>query len=189
MPVLPETEIIAKARAGDVQAFRILVEKHQAFAYSLSYRFLGNASDAEDVTQECFIRLWKNLPRYRAEVKMTTWLYKIITNLCLDALKSSHHRQSKRSANLESAETGQGSTATDQGIIQEELRDAIVKMAERLTPKQKAVFILRDLEDLSMDEVEDVLSMSPGNIKSNLYYARVSMSNMLRKYYQEEKPL
>lgn len=187
MPTLSESEIISKAMAGDIHAFRWIVEKHQAFAHSLSYSFVGNTSDAQDITQEAFIRLWKNLPRYRADVKLKTWLYKIITNLCLDHLKSGYHTQSRLSKGFDAHSSIKDPIMADHIVIKEELRQAMLKIAEKLTPKQKAVFVLRDLEDLTMNEIGEILSTSTGNIKSNLYYARMKMSELIRKYYEERK--
>ena len=187
MPTLSEPEVIAKAVSGDSDAFRLLVEKHQAFVISLSYRFVGNRNDAQDIAQETFLRLWKNLARYRAEVKLTTWLYKIVTNLCLDFLKSKHGRQVRNKDALHHDFAIADPTGADQGLMNEELRVAILKLTEELTPKQKAVLVLRDLEELPVQEVSDILSMSPGNVKSNLYYARIKMSELIRQYYQEPK--
>lgn len=187
MSSLPEHEIIKRAVAGDMYAFRQLVEKHQGFAFSLSYRFVGCESDAEDIVQEAFVRLWKNLPRYRYEVKLTTWLYKIIINLCLDFLKSREVKRRKTTENLNNAKEFTDLITPQQELENSELRTAIIRLAEKLTPKQRAVFVLRDLEDLPMQDISDILSMSRGNVKSNLYYARLKMSGLLREYYQEKK--
>jgi RNA polymerase sigma-70 factor, ECF subfamily len=180
-----ESEIIEKAIGGDAQAFRWLVEKYQRFAFSLAYRFLNSSSDAQDVTQEAFIRLWKHLPRYRFDIKVTTWLYKIITNLCLDQLKSAHRKHSRqiRDADYPVADA----LLTDQRLLDEEFKAIVIQMTEALTPKQKAVFILRDLEELPMKEISEVLTMSSGNVKSNLYYARIKMSKLIGQYYEERK--
>lgn len=175
-------QIINQARNGDTRAFREIVDEYQAFAYSVSYRFLGNAEDAEDVVQEAFIRLWKNLKNYKSEVKLTTWLYRIIANLCLDFLKSVYGRQRKNKVDVEHISLY--SVGSDQSMQAGELNELIQEAAAALTPKQKAVFILRDLEGLSVEEVCGILSMSAGNVKSNLYYARQQMSEKLKKYYQ-----
>jgi RNA polymerase sigma-70 factor (ECF subfamily) len=188
MPALSEPQIIEKAVSGDRYAFRLLVENHQGFVYGLAYRFLANTADAEDVAQETFIRLWKNLARYKPEVKITTWLYKITTNLCLDHLRSKHAKQSRFSVSTERQFSIGGGTSADQPLIDEELAGLAVRMAEELTPKQKAVFLLRDIENLEVSEVCEILTTSPGNVKSNLYYARVRISGMLNKYYAERKP-
>jgi RNA polymerase sigma-70 factor (ECF subfamily) len=187
MPDSLEFEIIEKAIAGDEYAFRLLVEKHQVFAYSLSYRFVSSQDDAADITQEAFIRLWKNISRYRPEVKLTTWLYKIITNLCLDYLKSKHRKHQKRMRPIDNHHSIMDPVGTDQPLLDQEFKRLVLEMTNELTPKQKAVFILRDIEELEMKEISEILSMSAGNVKSNLYYARIKMSELVKKCYQEKK--
>jgi RNA polymerase sigma-70 factor (ECF subfamily) len=187
MPNLLESEVIKKAIAGDAHAFRLLVERHQAFAYSLSYRFVSSHDDAADITQEAFIRLWKNISRYRVEIKLTTWLYKIITNLCLDYLKSKHRKRHNDMRHVDDLYSITDPMGADKSLLEEEFRMLVLEMTKELTPKQKAVFILRDMEELEMKEISGILSMSTGNVKSNLYYARVKMSELLKKCYQEKK--
>lgn len=189
MPDQSDQELVEKAAAGDTRAFRILVEKHQSFVYAVAYRIVASVADAEDITQEAFIRLWKNLKRYRPDIKLTTWLYKIVTNLCLDFLKSTHGKHSKRMDNVEHHTRIASDGGSDQPILDEELRIAVGKMANNLTPKQRAVFVLRDIEDLSTQEICEILSMSSGNVKSNLYYARIKIGEMLSVFYQIKKPV
>lgn len=176
-------EMITRAKQGDTEAFRDIVNHHQAFAYTVSYRFLGNAEDSEDVVQEGFIRLWKNLHNYKPEVKLTTWLYRILVNQCLDILKSSQRKQQRSTKDVEEGNLIHHS-ATDDDMHRQELHTLIQEAASELSPHQKAVFILSDLEDLPVEEVCSILSMSAGNVKSNLYYARQKMSEKLKKYYQ-----
>lgn len=188
MPDPSDREIVAKAIAGDRQAFRQLVERHQQFVYALAYRFTGRAMDAEDITQEVFIRLWKNLARYRDDVLLTTWLYKITTNLCLDLLKSAHNKHARQTVDVAGTKMVSDSPA-DGPVLEEELKMAMEKFAAALSPKQKAVFILRDLEDRDMDEIAELLEMSPGQVKSNLYYARKKVSEDITLHYQSRKPV
>lgn len=93
MPNLNQRELIESAIAGDHQAFRVIVEAFQGFVYSIAFRFTGNTDDAEDLTQEAFIRLWKNLNRFDPQREMKKWLGKIISNLCLDYLKSARKKR------------------------------------------------------------------------------------------------
>ena len=188
MPEPSDRELVEKAATGDTQAFRRLVEKHQSFAYALAYRIVANAADAEDITQEAFIRLWKNLNRYRPEIKLTTWLYKIVTNLCLDFLKSGYNKNSKGMRELEH-HTAASERSADQSVLDEELRIALEKMTNELTPKQKAVFVLRDIDDLTTAEICEIMSMSSGTVKSNLYYARKKIGEMLSIFYQTKNPV
>ena len=187
MPDPSDQHIIAKAITGDGPAFRQLVERHQGFVYRLACRFVGTVGDAEDITQEAFIRLWKNLHRYKPEIKVTTWLYKIVTNLCLDFLKSRDNRSSKRMTDIyEHSEIPSNST-TDQPILTEELLLAVERLTAELGPKQKAVFILRDLEEVEVGEIAQILSMDAGQVKSNLYYARRKIGDLINVYYQTRK--
>ena len=178
-----EKEIIKMAIAGNAEAFREIVSQNQSFLYAVAYRFLGEAEDAEDVVQESFIRMWKSLQTYRPEVNISTWLYKIAVNLCLDILKSSYRKRQKSNVDASKA-WNLSSNAVDHEIHAHELHALIQEAASELTPKQKAVFVLRDLEGMPVEEVCDILSMSANNVKSNLYHARQQMSEKLKMYYQ-----
>ena len=180
-----ELDLIESAKRGDQQAFRKLVELHQRFAYQVAYRMMGNSNDAEDVVQEAFVKLWKNLSKYRWEVKLTTWLYKIVTNQCLDHLKSAASKQKSLNKDIEfSLHVSDGSDPEKQ-FSDQELVEVITTLARRLTPKQQAVFVLRDLEGLSVEEVCEILDMPSGKLKSNLYYARMKIREDLTLYYKE----
>ena len=108
--------------AGDTFAFREVVEKNQAFAYSLSFRLVADSGEAEDITQEAFLRLWKHLPNYRFEIKLTTWLYKIVTNLCLDYLKSRHGRRQKQWRSMSDHHEVPDASTADALLLDEEFR-------------------------------------------------------------------
>jgi RNA polymerase sigma-70 factor, ECF subfamily len=180
-----ETEIISKAMNGDRQAFRWIVEHHQRFVYAVGYKILGNRVEAEDIAQETFVRLWKNLSKYRSDVKLTTWLYKIATNLCLDHLRSSRHKILLRTVAPDEAVTSQESS--DQQVMATEFSEAVRIFAASLQPRQRAVFVLREVEGLSVKEVSDILSMSSDLIKSNLYHARMQITKWMKEHYSEKK--
>ena len=96
MPAAVAPALIEKAQGGDQYAFRKIVEAHQGFAYAVAFKFVASRVEAEDITQEAFIKLWKNIAKYRPEIKLTTWLYKIIMNLSLDLLKSTIAKSNSR---------------------------------------------------------------------------------------------
>ena len=189
MPESSDYQLILEARAGDESAFRKLVEKYARFSHALACKLVRNTDDAEDIAQEAFIRLWKNLSKYRPEVKVTTWLYTIVTNLCLDHLKSAYSKRQRLTDSFENQNGSVSSFMPEAELMHAELNALLAALAEGLTPKQKAVYILRDMEGLEMEEISVILEMSPGNVKSNLYYARIAISERLKKYYQERKPL
>jgi RNA polymerase sigma-70 factor, ECF subfamily len=185
MPDLTAPDVIEKAMAGDTDAFRTIVEGHQAFAYAVAFRFVGNEDDAEDLVQEAFIKLWKNLTSYRREIKLSTWLYRILVNLCLDFLKSGTAKRKRSNVDIGRGQFVEDGTTPEKEFQHVELMHAVQVAAEGLTPKQRAVFILRDLENFSVAEAMEILSMPAGNVKSNLFYARKKVSEKLKAFYQD----
>lgn len=180
-----ELNLIEKAQRGDSHAFRKLVEMHQRFVYSVAFRFTGNAPDAEDITQEVFIKLWRNLGKYKHGIKLTTWLYQIITNHCLDYLKSASRKNQMKNVEIKLSREITDESNHEQQVENHELLQIVTQLAKQLTPKQQTVFVLRDVEGLSVEEVCKILDMSAEKMKSNLYYARQKIREDLTLYYKE----
>jgi RNA polymerase sigma-70 factor (ECF subfamily) len=174
--------LVVRAQNGDLDAFRQLVEKHQQFVYNVAFRFLSNQEDARDVVQECFIRVWKSLPKFDAQKKLTTWIYKIVTNLCYDEMRRAFRKY--KCDPQEKQKTFDNMISTEDAEItlsNAELAEKIKCVSEQLKPRQRAVFILRDLEELNMREIAEILKISVSAVKSNLFYARLN----IRKKCQE----
>lgn len=176
-------DLIPSASRGDTRAFRQLVEAHQGLVYAVAFRFVRDTHDAEDITQEVFVRVWKNLSKYRPEeAKFTTWLYRVAANACLDFLKSREAKRRVKSVSLDSVVDIPAASSHEQELDHRELSEVILSAAAELAPKQRLVFILRDLEGLSPDEVCAALNMSPGNVKSNLCHARQKIAAKLSAF-------
>jgi len=170
---------ISKAINGDVEAFREIVERHQQFVYRAAFRLLANAEDARDATQECFIRVWKNLHTFDASKRFTTWLYKIIVNLCYDDLRRAYR---KRKSSLEPNHLSlTGHDDIEEETINSDLAHKIRMVSKQLKPQQRMVFVLRDLEDLDLKEIAHILNISTGAVKSNLCYARRNIREKMQK--------
>ncbi|HCW06496.1 MAG TPA: hypothetical protein DGG95_03915 [Cytophagales bacterium] len=176
----PELDLIRKSQNGNAQAFRVLVEQHQGLAYSIAFRFTRDAEESEDIVQEAFIKIWKNILKYNEEFKFKTWLARIVTNQSLDYLKSGRKKTYSKQEISEDISV----SYTEQKMEAEELKTIVYQLADQLTEKQKAVFILRDLEMLEPEEVCSILQMPDGNMKSNLYYARLKIKEGLKKIYK-----
>jgi RNA polymerase sigma-70 factor, ECF subfamily len=176
-------ELIYRSRQNDLKSFQKLVEMHQSFVYSLSFRLLHNDDDACDAVQETFIRVWKHLHRFDTEMRFATWLYKIATNICYDRIKALKRRNNLISFDVESAMlVNQPSLENmETSIINNELAHMIKFLTNELTPKQKIVFTLRDLEGLEVEEIMEITGLSPAKVKSNLYCARQFMREKLEK--------
>ncbi|MBN1779672.1 RNA polymerase sigma factor [bacterium] len=165
-------DLVIKSRSGDMQAFSRLVTLHQPYVYQIAYRVVLSAEDARDVVQEVFVKVWRNLSKYRMNTKFTTWLYRIAVNAALDRM-----RQNKRHASVIAGEAS-GMTAAspdpdpERALLKKETRELIERAMNRLPEKRRLVFILRDLQELSVQETAEILKCSEQNVKSHLYYAR-----------------
>jgi len=180
---LQETDytLIADIKQGDMNAFKKLVRKHQSLAFTLAFRTLGDENDANDVVQECFIRIWRNIDTFDLQQKFTAWMCRIISNLCVDRL-----RQRKRHAvSFSHFDSGLDvlnqlqSTDMEGDIDQREIGELINSLAQGLTPKQRLVFVLRDLQGMSIEEAGQTLQMRSGAVKSNLHLARRAIRKRL----------
>lgn len=173
MQPIPD-EIIERSRRGERDAFRHLVEQHQSYAFALAFRLVCDEDAAKDVVQESFIRVWKHLAEYRPTVKFTTWLYRIVVNLAYDKLKTDRRRERVMSSerNCEEVQGPSDREASETAIMNRDLAERIRALALGLPPKQRLVFTLRDLQDLSVQETADILAISTNTVKVNLSYAR-----------------
>jgi len=165
--------LIGRCQRNEEGAFRRLVEEHQRYVFSLAFRVLRDEDDARDVVQETFIRVWKNLPAYDPRAKFTTWLYTITVRLASDLLKSKTRRQRQfLTSGPGKSQDPAGATGEDMHIVNRDLAANIKALAGKLPPKQQMVFVLRDIQDLTVVEVAQILSMSASAVKTNLCYAR-----------------
>ena len=167
-------ELVLRCREGDLSAFRLLMESHQRYAYAVAFRLLHDTENAQDVVQEAFIRVWNNLGKYRPAVKFTTWLYKIVIHLCYDRMKMDSRRKKWLGYFGGTGEPDEAIQGRDLAgdIENADLRGHILCEAQKLPPRQRLVFQLRDVQDFSLEEIAVMAGMSIGTVKTNLCYAR-----------------
>jgi RNA polymerase sigma-70 factor, ECF subfamily len=179
---LPD-QIIDRSKQGDVWAFRQLVESHQQYAFSLAFRIICDEDDARDIVQEAFIRVWKHISEFMPEVKFTTWLYKIVVNVSYDHLKGERRRRRlfMRMHQTPSVDHYPDGSAPEISLINKDLADKIRAVAQKLPLTQRMVFVLRDLQDLTVQEVAEILEISRESVKTNLCYARQNIRARLNR--------
>ena len=174
-------DLIEGSLNGDTSSFKMLVDQYSDYAYRIAFKTLLDKDDAKDVVQESFIRVWKHLGKYRREIKFTTWLYKIVVNICYDKLKSNKRRKAVmdniNTDNLENINAV--SENPEKRMSDNDFAGIISKLAEKLSIKQRMVFVLRDLQNLSIEEVSGILGMSSGSVKTNLFLARKNIAKKL----------
>jgi RNA polymerase sigma-70 factor, ECF subfamily len=167
-----EFELFQRSRDGDAEAFRRIVESHQPYAYAIAYRFMGNEADAEDAVQESFINVWRHLAEYDPRKKFTTWLYRIVANRCLDFIKSRNRRRESGPMDPERADPGLTAENPEKTHEDRERIELVNALVRELPEKQRMTFILRDLQDINIEETSKIMNMSKASVKSNLFHAR-----------------
>lgn len=170
-----EIELMQRVRQGDEGALREIIEHHRGYLYRLAYRLLGDGDDASDAVQETFIRLWRHARRYDSRQSLRTWLGTICVRRCYDELR---RRQRHRRALTELPSESLGAEPT----TAEELLVELHRVVAELPAKQRVVYQLREIECLTADEVARMTRMSSEQVKANLYVARNTVREKMKRY-------
>lgn len=183
-----DVRLMQLAGAGDMSAFERLIERHQRLVVGTVGRMLGNHSDAEDIAQQVFLRVWKNASRYVPQAKFTTWLLKITRNLVFNELRrrSRHpHIALQQEADEEERPLKDEQTiAPDASLLQTELQQAVDHAIAKLPETQRMAVILRRYEQLSYEEIAETLDQSVSAVKSLLFRARTELRENLKRYLE-----
>ena len=182
-----DRELIEAIRAGDPTAYRGLVERYQSRVYALMCGMVKDREEARDLTQEVFIKAYKNLDRFRLESSFYTWIYRIGMNLAIDHLrKFSKRRADEYDDGIASREAdgtiGDAHRTGDPGrsLERKQLNETIMSALQKLSPDHRQVILLREVEGLSYKEIADSLEIAEGTVMSRLYYARRKLQQLLK---------
>jgi RNA polymerase sigma-70 factor (ECF subfamily) len=183
----PTESLMDRCKHADKEAFREIVERHQEYAFALAFRILCESEAAKDVVQESFIRVWIHRGDYRAEMKFTTWLYRIVVNLCYDLLRAKRRREHVFLPMGESMGTHVEADRHDPEELagNRDIAEWILRLAGNLPERQRIVFTLRDLQDQTVEEVAAIVGISPGSVRTNLCYARAAIRMRLEAMRKE----
>ncbi len=176
-----DLELVRRAREGDMDAFDELVRLHTPQLYRLLVRILGNATAAEDVAQECFVRAWRALPNFRGEARFSTWLYRIAINEANRFLA----RESKRELLPYDdilLEVPDLRAQTAELVEASDLRAQLERLLAELPAHHRAAVVLRDVEGFSNEEAADVLELDLRNFKSRLHRGRMALRRLLEEH-------
>ena len=182
----PDRELAIQARGGDMVAFETLVLRKTPSVVSVARRIIGNPEDARDVAQMAFLRVWEQLSRYDETYSFNTWLYRIATNLAIDFIRSARSRERAHTATLhlvrmKESESGNETTRAAEDDSASRL---FQRVSGRLTGKQKAAFVLRELEELETHEIAEILECGESTVRNHLFNAR----RILRRELQRISP-
>ncbi len=171
-----ETELVVRATRGDGEAFAALVEPYQKRLYNLAFRMTGHREEAADIVQDSLLRAYTSLKSFHAQAAFGTWLYKVATNVCLDALRR-RKRQPEISAKPPAGGEGQGEDPSPAW----ERRQSIQKAVTGLPPELRAAVVLRDIQGFAYEEIAAILGLTPENVKTRIHRGRA----LLRQRFQE----
>jgi RNA polymerase sigma-70 factor, ECF subfamily len=189
MPTIPSVEpddrqLVQTIRAGDTDAFETLVRRKTTKVYALCYRVIGNAEDAKDISQLVFLKLWENLEKYDPQYAFDTWLYRMVTNVAIDFMRNKQSRDNAVNSNLRLVKTA---ADPEQTVVMQrkEVENVFNEIATVLSPKQKTVFIMNQMEDLPSAEIAKILGCRESTVRNHLFNARKLMQQQLQQRYPE----
>jgi RNA polymerase sigma-70 factor (ECF subfamily) len=169
-----DADLISRAAGGDPSAFQALVERHRSMVYRVAYQFAGNHHDAEDIAQDVFIKVYRSLDRFRQDAQLTSWMYRIVMNACID------HRRRQRPAIAapfgEEAEqrmlnTPEETPGPEDRAYAGELGQVLESEIGRLPSGQRVVFVMRHHQGMKLCEIADALGLAEGTVKRQLHAA------------------
>lgn len=185
-PMSTDGELVEAVQKGDGTAYRALVEKYQGRIYAVIYGMVRNREDARDLTQEAFVKAYRNISGFRSDAKFYTWLYRIAMNLTIDFT-----RRRKRNP-VTTVEDEVAERSSDGGVAEvhriqspgkalerKQLYRAIMDALEELPEQQKQVILLREIEGLSYKEISEIMGIAEGTVMSRLFYARKRLQTLL----------
>jgi RNA polymerase sigma-70 factor (ECF subfamily) len=186
---IPSEELMAMIAEGDQDAFEVLVNRHQASVLNLIYRFIGDRTQAKDLAQEVFIRVWQAAKTYKPEAKFTTWLYRITANLCFNELKSArrrkwfqfHRSNEDNERSIEETFTDDSPTAEDL-LLEKERNRQISDALQSLPDNQRMALVLKRYDDLSYAEISQIIGCSVSAVESLLVRAKRTLQEKLKNF-------
>jgi RNA polymerase sigma-70 factor (ECF subfamily) len=189
MPTMPavepdDRELVQTIRRGDADAFEVLVRRKTTKVYALCYRIIGNAEDAKDISQLVFLKLWENLEKYDPQYAFDTWLYRMVTNVAIDFMRNKQSRDNAVNSNLRLVKTAADAEQTV--IVQrKEVESVFEAVSAVLSPKQKTIFVMNQMEDLPSAEIAKILGCRESTVRNHLFNARKLMQQQLQQRYPE----
>ena len=186
---MPEVDVITMAKNRDIDAFNYLIQKYNSTIYNFSFKICRNEEKAKMTLQDTLINVYKFLKSYDGKSKFTTWLYKIVSNNCLMMARSN---KNKHTVSIDEDDfkievfdfnaSGINENPSKK-LLNDELKSKLDNAIKKLPEKYRLVFLLRDIEDLSIEETGKILNLTVPVVKTRLHRARIFLRNQLKEYY------
>lgn len=172
--------LVESLRRGDAEAFETLVVTYQHRIFSIALRMLGDRSEAEEIAQEVFLRVYRSIGDFRGEARLGTWLYAITSRLCLNRLKSPGRRRRMSEGALARVANGRPNPGT--ALEASELEAALRRAIAELDDERRIVLVLRDLQGLAYEEIAAALELPLNTVRSRLHRARMEVKERMERF-------
>ena len=182
-----DTHWVTASKNGDQDAFSLLVQRYQRRVFNLVFRMLQNYEEASEVTQEAFLAAWQGLPSFRGEARFSTWLYRIAYNCALKQLETRKRERALQTA-LQAEQIFEDEDPKNTLLEALDNQEMVQEQLSQLPPKYRIVLILRHLQDMTYEEMAEVLTMPVGTIKTHLFRARNLLKERLQAFELSRKP-
>jgi RNA polymerase sigma-70 factor, ECF subfamily len=195
----PSAALVQRAQAGNRQALSELVQSQQTYVYSIAMSLMHNPADAADMTQEAFVRLLRSLGTYRGETKFTTWLYRLVTNICLDGLRRRGRPVESLDEQVSQGQTGDGAQTPGERLADSdrwtqpeellELRESATEVRaamERLPATQRLALTLHYFDDLRYEDIAEVMGLPLNTVKSHIRRGKERLAQVLTDPVEEQ---
>jgi RNA polymerase sigma-70 factor (ECF subfamily) len=184
-PVEPDDrQLVELILHGDDSAFETLVRRKTSKVYGLCYRVIGNGEDAKDISQLVFLKLWENLGKYDPQYAFDTWLYRIVTNVAIDFMRNKQSRDNAVNSNLRLVKTTADAEQTVT-VQRKEVEAVFSAVSNVLSPKQKTIFVMSEMEDLRSSEIARILGCRESTVRNHLFNSRKLMQQQLKRRFPE----
>jgi RNA polymerase sigma-70 factor (ECF subfamily) len=180
---MADLDLVSRAAGGDSTAFQALVERHRSMVYRVAYQFAGNHHDAEDIAQEVFIKVYRSLDRFRQDAQLTSWLYRIVMNACIDHRRRQHPSSSApfgEEAEQRLRNAAEETPGPEDCAYAGELGQVLESEIARLPHGQRIVFVMRHHQGLKLAEIAESLGLAEGTVKRQLHAAIHRLRGRLR---------
>jgi len=190
-----ESTLVSLLKQGQEDAFRVLVRRYETRVFSIAYGITLDREESLDIVQEVFLKVYQNIHTFREESRLSTWLHRITVNLCLNWKKRWkrrfrwHHQPLERDQSGNDLKSGTEAHYPDALYEKKEFQKIFWDRLNELPEKTRAVFVLKEVEGLSYDEIAKALGVRTGTVSSRLFYARKRLKKSLRQYLEEGKDL
>jgi len=189
---MTDHELVQQINSGDEKAFRLLVERHQKLVLQTCLGFVRDRDDAEDLAQEVFVELFHSLHKFRGESKLSTWIYRIAVNRSLNFVRDNKRHLFFRSMDVDITDNfrvdvadNSWSSRPDHEVENDQRRTNLYKAINSLPERQRVAFTLSKLEDLSYQDISDVMGLSLSSVESLIHRAKLGLQKKLYQYYKK----